>query len=234
MKRKKPALLAVSGYYYDREAGLVRLVPRRSSCLLQLFPDAPQLDFVGFQFLFKRSLKVFQALDQIGAFHHAAVYGHLVPGSNHFHIVVWPKEDGDLSRWRPGRDRFRQAVWESIQHAVRQTGRAINRCLDGGLLPPNPAPAPQPSGPMSADKLDGQGANASTPAAPEHDGLRAPPITAQPVDWQANLAVAFVLAGSGRRGSGKRTERNVDGKEETPGSSYVNGATSAGKPRITR
>jgi len=87
-----------------------------------------------------------------------------------------------------------QAVLESVQQALRPTGRAVNRYLEGGLLPPNRAPAQQPSGPMSANERDGQQpiAWAPRPLVPDPDGLPTS-LTADPFDWQANLAVSLVL-----------------------------------------
>jgi hypothetical protein len=89
-----------------------------------------------------------------------------------------------------------QAVLESIQQALGQTSRAVGRSLEGALLPDRGQVQP-PVGPMSAN--DPSGSQSPTIWAPrllvaDRDG-QSLSVTAEPVDWQANLAAAFVLGG---------------------------------------
>jgi len=90
-----------------------------------------------------------------------------------------------------------QAVLESIQQALRQTSRAVGRCLDGALLPDR-GQGQQPVGPMSANDLDSPTPSPTSWAPrlllPDPDGLP-PSVPADPFDWQANLAVSLMLCG---------------------------------------
>jgi len=90
-----------------------------------------------------------------------------------------------------------QAVLESIQQALRLTGRAVGRSLEGALLPDRGQA--QSVGPMSANDLDNQRPTAWAPRLllPDLDVLPVEPpgLTAESVDWQANLAAALVLGG---------------------------------------
>src|SRR5262249_17428911 len=102
-----------------------------------------------------------------------------------------------------------QAVLESIQQALRQTGRAVGRGLEGAL--PDRGQGQQPVGPISANEFDGQspatwGPRMLLPDPP--DGL---PLPADPVDWQTRLAVSLVLGGAWQARQSKEERRWAGG-----------------------